>query len=298
MNRHIFFLSGKSSGSSIFQRELLRHPEIISVAATEHTEHETLYWVKAASVLGFPERHFYQSKCPYPHQYCEEALKKMLQRNASGFKPEGNARDWIYDGWDAMIDHNGPIFFEKSPHHLEQWPALMTFLDYYQQQRRDVVFIAMVRNPMAVIYSTFTRWHSDLFSRQYWWMQAYSNLLTAKQMIPSEKLLLLRYEDFIEAPQITLHEVCKFLDIGDSTELGSTVHGKSGNKWAADQSFTFQLDPIVESFASQFGYTKEQMHNPIEGKTAQSPSRFAWAKWKLKSTLGKIKSRRKPISEW
>lgn len=298
MNKHAFFLSGKSSGSSIFQRELLQHPDVSAVQATEHTEHETLYWVKAASVLGIPERHFYRGKCPYPSALCERALKNMLRRNAPDFSPKGDSRSWIYSGWDAMIDQHHPVFFEKSPHHLEQWPALMTFLDYFRQDRRDVVFIAMVRNPMAVIYSTFTRWHSDLYARQFWWMQAYSNLLTAMQLIPSEKFLLLRYEDFIEAPKDTLDNVCQFLGISRPTDLGINVHERSANKWVEDKAFTFQLDPIIERFASQFGYTKEELHNPINGKVARTPSRLAWAKWKVKSTVGKIKSRRKPISDW
>jgi len=53
--KSVFLLSDKASGSSALQVELLQHPKINIVEKTRHYQNETLYWNKAAALLGMPQ---------------------------------------------------------------------------------------------------------------------------------------------------------------------------------------------------------------------------------------------------
>ena len=61
----LFILSVKSSGSSILQRILAESLSGRLVEKTTHSENETLYWTKAASVLGLPQIQMENSQVPF-----------------------------------------------------------------------------------------------------------------------------------------------------------------------------------------------------------------------------------------
>ena len=71
-------LSDKSSGSSMLQRELAKHPDIRTVGWTRHNENETLYWNKAAIVLGMPHEDLYRSELPMPVDDARDQLLEFL----------------------------------------------------------------------------------------------------------------------------------------------------------------------------------------------------------------------------
>ena len=72
-------LSDKSSGSSMLQRELARHPEVNVVRWTRHQENETLYWNKAAIVMGLPHENLYRSVLPMPPAQARDQLVEFLE---------------------------------------------------------------------------------------------------------------------------------------------------------------------------------------------------------------------------
>ncbi len=63
-NKCIILLSEKSSGSSAIQNLLANYTKISHLANTRHYENESLYWVKASSVLGLKQNNMIASEVP------------------------------------------------------------------------------------------------------------------------------------------------------------------------------------------------------------------------------------------
>ena len=94
-----------------------------------------------------------------------------------------------------MCRQFGPVFVEKSPHHLHQWAALDLLLEAVRLlPETDFRFVGLVRSPMDVLYSMWRRWRTDPEYFQHHWRLAYENLLRFKQHADGQ-LLMVRYED-------------------------------------------------------------------------------------------------------
>lgn len=256
---HVVILSEKSSGSSIFQRELLKHSQVNGVAWTAHTEHETLFWLKAANVLGYPSKAFWSGKPPFPAAYSRQSIQKLLARNLDCPPTYRDDWQWLKSGWEALIDRYGPVFVEKSPHHLNQWPALACLNRFVAESERSVKFLGLVRNPLSVVYSTQDRWSSELYGRQFMWENSYRNLLAMQAMYPPDQFCLVRYEDLIARPQDEFRKVLDFLGLDVESAVGSDVHSKSRQKWLDDETFSFRLHPVVAQTARRFGYRDDEL---------------------------------------
>ena len=261
MTDNIILLSEKSSGSSILQEELVKHSLINNIKFTKHTEAETLYWLKAANILGYPKHSFWQSKSPFPKKYSKKSIEYILSKNSNYLFNQQQFEVWeeIKNGWDALIDSNGPIFFEKSPHHLNQWPALACINRYVRESNKIVKFIGLVRNPLSVIYSTNQRWQSNIYDRQFFWENSYRNLLAMQKIHGDENLIIIRYEDLINSPNQILNKLFSFLGLKNEENIGKKFHSNSLSKWEKDPNFSFKLNESVMELGKQFGYTEEEM---------------------------------------
>ena len=260
--RVILLLSDKSSGSTIFQYELLKHAAVRAVEWTMHNDHETLYWVKAACLLGFPDGDYYQGRAPLSKRQARAGIEELLRRNVPDFNLPTDDEALIFTGWEALCRRHGSCFFEKSPHHLNNWAATSLLLRYALSTSHDVRVSGLVRNPMAVIYSTWDRWLSEPTGRQYLWSRTMRNLITAQHLLPPERYHLVRYEDLIAQPVGVMAQVCDFLDLPRDEQVGAGVHAASAMKWVGDERFAFTLDPTVAALAHTFGYSEDELYNP------------------------------------
>ena len=259
MTDQVILLTEKSSGSSIFQREITKHSNISTVAWTPHSEAETLYWVKAANMLGYPDTAFWASCPPFPKRFSRRSLEKIVQKNTGKLPDTDDTWSFLVQGWGSLVSAFGPVFFEKSPHHLNQWPALSCLNRYVKSSTADVKFIGLVRNPLSVIYSTHTRWHSQAYERQFMWEQSYRNLLAMKQIYSSCQLMIVRYEDLIADPRNEFEKVLSFIGLDFEDAIGKDLHARSLNKWDQDDSFSFKVHPAVMELGKQFGYSEQEM---------------------------------------
>lgn len=125
----IIILSEKSSGSSVFHRILADTPGVNTARWTRHQEMETLYWTKAASVLDRPQVKMHQSEVPIERNRARRELIEFLHRNLDHYAPPDDDQDLILDGWRDLCRQRGPIYCEKSPHHLVQWSNLELILE-------------------------------------------------------------------------------------------------------------------------------------------------------------------------
>ena len=122
-------LSEKSSGSSACQNLIYDVASAKYVSNTRHFEHETLFWTKAASVLGLEQLDALDCEVPIRPGKARADLIALLTSNIPGYDPPADTRQMVFEGWKRLCESHRPIFLEKSPHHLFQWSALQLILE-------------------------------------------------------------------------------------------------------------------------------------------------------------------------
>lgn len=255
----IIILSTKSSGSSALQNFLTSQMNVNRVKKTRHGENETLFWVKAASVLGLPQTDMYDSEVPIPAKNAREDLIRLLQDNlTSTYEPPSNNEDLIFGGWRLLCKEFGPIFLEKSPHHLHQHSALQ-LISKFIKENPDIEFfiIGLVRNPMDTVYSMWKRWRGLPEKNQSEWYTAYRNLMQFRESFPG-RMIVIRYEDMVQN-LVDFDDLYQFTEI--TTYNKDFFHKGSLGKWKKDKSFGFQLSDKVIELGQQFGYQNIDMLN-------------------------------------
>jgi Sulfotransferase family len=257
----VLILSTKSAGSSALQELLCRHAGAKHVDSTHHGQNETLYWTKAASILGRKQVKIPESEVPIPPRKAFEDIKRLLAANVPEFALPSDMNELIFQGWGQLCHRFGPIFIEKSPHHLHQWAALDLLLEAARRLPDvDFYFVGLIRNPMDVLYSMWRRWRTDPTAYQHHWRLAYENLRRFEREI-GDRLLVLRYEDLAAHGDAT-RRLIEFLGGRPTPDAERFMHGQSLQLWRKDRWFGFQLDPQVERLAHSFGYSRHDLLNP------------------------------------
>ncbi|HKP95569.1 MAG TPA: sulfotransferase [Fibrobacteria bacterium] len=256
----IIILSEKSSGSSACQNLIHDFTGAKFIAKTRHFENETLYWVKAASILGMEQLKALNSEVPIPPRKARRDLIRLLLDNAPGFLPPKDDRELIFGGWKSLCESHQPIFLEKSPHHLYQWSALNLIMEFAEKHPEiDFLVIGLIRNPMDTLYSQFSRWRSAPKKLQFQWMTAYQNLRKLKGLL-GDKLMLVRYEDMVDSLDCML-PIFRFCGLDPDKLPKSSLHRDALSKWKKDKRFGFILAEPVKQFARSFGYTDFELDN-------------------------------------
>ena len=284
----IILLSSKSSGSSALQRLFSGVKSINTVATTRHNQQETLYWTKAASVLERPQVDMLDSEVPIEKSQAEIELRDFLRENTGQSFSDHCREKLVFRGWAALCEARGPIFFEKSPHHLHQWSALELIVEMTERfPEIPHYLIGLVRNPIATIYS---RWRNDrtipeLY--QYEWLQAYENLRELKARL-GDTLQIVKYEDIV-TQRADFSRIFEFIGCNIPPADMNYMHAKSVSKWQRDRSFGFVLDERVKELGRHFGYENHDMDNHERAiwPVARSVSRF---KWRIRGALRAIKN--------
>ena len=262
----LILLSDKRSGSTMFERELCKHPKISHVSYSPHTYNETHHWLKAACVLKLPDSEFYGGKMYRGYGSRKGARKYLIdciKGNIPNFVVPPDDETLVFEGWNALCRRFArPVFFEKSPQYLPHWGCLSLILRWMEATEFNVRFIGLVRNPMSVQYSAIKAFSTKAEMRQFGWAQAYRNMLAFKDMAGEERFFLIRYEDLIEQPKEVFRDVCAFIGLEPCEESGKHVHKDSVKKWRDDPWFSLQLKPGVVQVARHFGYRDEDFFNP------------------------------------
>jgi len=259
-------LSDKRSGSTLFQTELCKHPDVNHVAYSPHTYFETHHWLKAACILRMP-KHLYYGHQPYKGYGSRLGAKQYMidciRGNVPGFAIPNDNKKLVFEGWNALCrKFSKPVFFEKSPQYPHHWAALSLILNWVETTEFKVRFIGLIRNPMAVMYSAQKLFHTNPSERQFGWASCYRNILAMREIVGKERFQLIRYEDLISQPKQIFSNICDFLELDFNNNMGNTVHTRSVNKWREDPTFTLQFHESVVHAAMHFGYKRKELHNP------------------------------------
>ncbi|MDJ0953318.1 MAG: sulfotransferase [Acidimicrobiia bacterium] len=255
-------LSDKSSGSSVLQRELARHSAVSIMRKPQHQEDETLYWSKAAAVLGLDQPPMIDSTIlPMEREVALDSMETLLADNLPEPIPAPQSRSEIFSAWEQLAVEYGPVFLEKSPHHLHN-VAVLQLLLAAQDATPDVDFrfIGLVRNPVDTMYSMWTRWRTPPEAREGEWCRAYSNLQWLSEQAP-EHTHVIRYEDLTGDPG-ALRDLFGFLGVEPETGAGETLHRRSVQAWRNDRGFGYQPSEQVRRIAASFGYAEDDLANP------------------------------------
>ncbi|GAB4209144.1 MAG: hypothetical protein OHK0022_39770 [Roseiflexaceae bacterium] len=261
----VMILSARSSGSSALQNLLTSSTPARHVDATRHFEHETLFWLKAAAVLGLPQLTMADSRLPFGAAAARADLVALLRDNIGPGYPIPEDNDaLIFGGWRDLCQRYAPAFVEKSPHHLHQWAALqLVAASMVRVPEVDLLLVGLVRNPMDTLYSMWQRWRGMPEDNERDWLTAYQNLLRFRERL-GQHLLILRYEDMVRNPAL-LDPVYHFLDV--APQRSDYLHRESLGKWRNDPRFGFHLSEETLALAEQYGYPHEEListnHAPL-----------------------------------
>ncbi|MFT7233897.1 MAG: hypothetical protein ACI8TA_003126 [Cyclobacteriaceae bacterium] len=278
METVVILLSDKRSGSTMFQNEICKHPDIQTVIYSPHTYLETHHWLKGAVMLGKSNYSGYGSKAN-----ARIYLIDCIQKNVPDFIIPSDDRELIFQGWNAICTKFAqPVFFEKSPQLLGDQAGLELMMEWIRDTNFNVKVIGLTRNPLAVLYSAYRLFHTDPEKRQFSWLRTQQNLLQVKEQLNDNQYLQIRYEDIILNPVSAFNNIFRFIGVPLKKSIEIKVHDESLTKWYNDQFFTLQLDEKVNQFACQLGYRGAELTNPFKSKP------FFLKRWS-RQLQGKIK---------
>ena len=104
--------------------------------------------------------------------------------------------------------------------------------------RRDegcrYLVIAIVRNPLDVVYSAWRRFRYRPEQYQWEWVATYDNLEVASRLF-GDRFVQLRYEDLVTGPTDLFDRVADLVGVPASTwEDRGGLHGGSLRRWSTD----------------------------------------------------------------
>jgi hypothetical protein len=206
----IFIISQPRSGSTLLQRVLSGHPEIQTSAET---------WLLLHPAYAFRTQGI---ATEYDSKFAAQGVEEFLTNYADGMEVYDDAiREWarvIYDN--ALHKNNKTYFLDKTPRYFFIIP------DLYRLFPR-AKFIFLLRNPMAVLSSILST-----YIKKDWPVISFfqPDLLKAPSVILEGMALLgddatvIRYEEFVAAPEDNISRLCQALDITYHKEMLDYSH--------------------------------------------------------------------------
>ena len=257
----VYILSEKSSGSSFLFRSLADALNIKDYPETQHFESETLYWTKAASILEMPQLKMLASSVPYSKERANSDLIKFLERNLGSLPPYTNDKELIFRGWYEIIQKFGPVFIEKSPHHLMQ-QSVLQLMKEFEHEYADLLnchYVCIVRNPKDVFLSQFRRWNVALDTLENQWLVNYMNWFNfSKDQV--ERCRLIKYEDLVSDQAEIVRAICE--DLGVESKFVQKEKSRKSKASKQSSFFGHTFSDSIFQLASMLGYSKHE----IEGQ--------------------------------
>lgn len=256
----VYILSEKSSGSSFLFRSLNDALGITSYPSTKHFESETLFWTKAASLLDKPQLSMLASAVPYDKDRARKELTEFLANNLPSNITFNTDEELVFNGWYELLKQFGPVFIEKSPHHLLQWNALALMLEFEKRyvDKVNCHYVCIARNPKDVFLSQFRRWNVDLKQLENQWIVTYMNWERLRdQPSLSASKNFTRYEDLVTERQSVIAKLCSSIGVKPKLEGREKVRKSKSSKQSDAFGYVFSASTI--QLAKGMGYTNSDL---------------------------------------
>jgi hypothetical protein len=242
-HRFIFIGGLHRSGTSILFRCLREHPSISgfrdSGAPEDEGQHlQSVY--PTAMAHGGPGRFGFRAAAHLTEE--------------SPLVSEGSRRR-LFDEWKPYWDLARPYLLEKSPPNLIQARFLQALFP-------GAAFIMLLRHPVAVSYATRKWSKTPLGPLLRHWLVCHELLEADRGRL--ERLLVLRYEDFVCEPDATLAAIYRFLELEPrpaTLEIAPDVNRKYFARWEKSRGnpvlrrYMRRLVDRYEERVARFGYS-------------------------------------------
>ena len=219
LNKFIFISGLHRSGTTILADCLKEHPDISSFSNT-----------------GFPkdEGQFLQSVFPTAREYGGPGRfgfnKEMHLTENSGLLTQEN-RIKLVSEWSSHWDISKNVFLEKSPPNLLKSRFL-------QEIFPNSFFIVIMRHPVAVSYATQKWSKTSIDELLKHWVKCHQIFFSDKKYL--NNCIVLKYEDFVQQPDLWLDKIYDFIDIRKiqtSISISSDTNEKYFHKWGIEGLF-------------------------------------------------------------
>ena len=233
------------SGTSLLHRLLAEHPDASGFSGTgvEEDEGQHLQSVyPPARAHGGPGLFGFD-----PASHLTERSSLVSERN----------RARLLDEWGRHWDLSRPVLLEKSPPNLIRTRFLQALFPGSRQ-------IVVIRHPIAVACATQKWSHTSCTSLIEHWLICHETFLADLEQV--ERLMVIRYEDFVAAPDATLAAAFRFIGLEprpSGLEVRSGVNDAYFRRWRANRwnpYKRFDTDRAVRRLAARagrFGYSLE-----------------------------------------
>jgi Sulfotransferase family len=211
------------SGTSVIFRALSEHPQISGFGNTGALEDEGQHLqsvYRPAIAHGGPGRFGFDSDA-----HLTDASSLITNDNRLRLLAE----------WKRHWDLEKTVLLEKSPPNLLRTRFL-------QELFPNSYFVIVTRHPIAVSYATQKWSYTSLTELIEHWLVCHEKFEQDRQHI--RRLLVLKYEDFVEKPQAVLEMIYSFLELpnySNRIEVRSGVNEEYLKKWRR-----YQDDPLSE----------------------------------------------------
>lgn len=248
IRRKIAFVAGlHRSGTSLLFKALRDHPQISGLADTGIREDEGQHLqpvYPTAKVFGGPGEFGF-----VPEAYMDETSPLVSAENAQQ----------IFNAWSPYWDLSKDVLLEKSPPNLIRGRFLQALFP-------NAAFVVVLRHPLAVSFAT-RKWKKFNIDRLVeHWLVCYERFLSDKPLL--NETMVLKYEDFVHKPVITLNEIYGFLDLPSAPlqqEVRQGVNDRYFAMWQKMQRGLFsrfqaqRAVKLYEARVNRFGYSLEQV---------------------------------------
>lgn len=243
--RYLFIGGLHRSGTSILHQCLCDHPEVSGFQATGVPEDEGQHLQSVfptALAWGGPGRFGF---------------------NAGSFMGEDSAfvstanRDQLLAEWGVHWDQSKQVLVEKSPPNLVRTRFLQALFP-------DARFLMIMRHPVAVSCATQKWSKTPLEQLLAHWIVCHRRLWRDRPFLT--RCLVLRYEDFVQAPQQVLSDVYRFVGVSDyplQRAVRADINGRYFARWSEalssgalrDRLHAYRLASKYELAVRRFGYS-------------------------------------------
>jgi len=248
-NNSFLFLAGlHRSGTSILHRLLREHPGVSGFANTGVPEDEGQHLQSV-----FPAAHKHGGPGSFAFDFGSHLTEESNLINQENI-------DQLLREWCAYYDLNKKLLIEKSPPNLVR-------SRFFQAMFPGSCFVFIVRHPVTVALATQKWTRASVTELLLHWHVAHSIMLADLRHI--KNYMVIRYEDFIESPQLYFDKICNLLELEQFTpmEKVENYNLKYFQQW--EQNFAIDSELIEAIFPSKqspmeiFGYNFKE---PYVGK--------------------------------
>lgn len=201
---HVFICGLNRSGTSLLHRLLRAHPKISGFTNTDALEDEGQHLQDVypiAKVFGGAGK------------FCFD-VRAHLDESSPLVTAESRAR--LMAQWGLYWDLSKPLLIEKSPPNLIR----SRFLQAMFPQSR---FLFLLRHPIPVAYATLKWARTDVLTLVRHWIAGHEAML--RDLPHLREALVMRYEDFVAAPEETLNRIYAFLSLSPQPPAESVIPG-------------------------------------------------------------------------